>query len=104
MPVREDAPCWSVDNVFWWDMRLLRAQYPVREIVDATLYLDYVVVLTPAEALDWNLRFRDSFRLTHSPADKSDSDALDELTRTLESSRDTLRWVIVEQYEWESGR
>jgi hypothetical protein len=103
VPVRENVPCWSMDNVFWWDMRPLREQYPVREIVDATLYLDYVVVLTPSEALDWNQRFGESYRQMHGSAGTNCSDAIDELTRKLESTRDALRWVIVEQYEWESG-
>lgn len=103
VPVRDDAPVWSVDNIFWWDMLALRKHYPGREILDSTMYLDYVVVLTPAEALEWNRRFGDSYRLTHKPVEQTWPDAPGELTRRLESTHEACRWIIVEQYEWESG-
>jgi hypothetical protein len=104
VPVRDDAACWSADILFWWDMRLLREKYPVREIVGRDLYRDYVIIMTPDEALDWNLRFGESYRAARERPDERDTAAIDGLTRTLQSTRDATRWIVVEQYEWESGR
>jgi hypothetical protein len=103
VPVEDGASCWSFDNIFWWDMNLVRERLPVREIVDATLYQDYVVIMTPAEAIEWNRSFSDSYRKAHAAAGACDNDAIDRLGQRLESTRDAMRWIVVERYEWESG-
>jgi hypothetical protein len=95
-------PCWSVDNVAWWNMTELRTMYPCREIVDATMYRDNVLVLTPVEALQLNEHFVEEYcKRQRYTGDQAGS--IEELRMKLETSHGTLRWVIVEQYEWESG-
>jgi hypothetical protein len=103
VPVRGDRPGWMIDNVIWWDIRELRAKYPNRKIVDETLYLDYVLVLTPAEAMCWHRHFKDVSEIGTSFCSADWVKRIEELGSTLETTQASLRWVIVEQYEWESG-
>jgi hypothetical protein len=103
IPIKDDQPLWSVDNVIWWDIPLLMQNYPGREIEDQNLYLDYVIVLTPDEAVLWNERFREDCQkkglLQHEDGIKQ----IKELGDKLETSKNTLRWILIERYEWESG-
>ena len=101
--LRGDEPGWSVENVFWWDTWALLEKYPHR-ILEGLAYTDYVLVLTPVEAMEWQRHLREAFDRDpnrHSAAAQYES--VEAFSRRLEATQYDIRWVIVEMYEWESG-
>jgi hypothetical protein len=85
---------WAQDNVSWWDDRVLAEDPRFREVPLNDGYLDYVAVLSPAEAKE----------LADRDADKAmdwQQDAVSTLSEKLKDS--ALHWVVVNIYEWESG-
>ncbi len=103
VPVKTAQLSQSVDSVFWWNVQELFEKYPYRQI-ESLAYLDYVVVLTPTEAIEWQSHFRDKFIQNQmSNAIPNWQQRVDQLSQLLENQRHDVRWVIVELYEWESG-
>jgi hypothetical protein len=84
----------------WWDRRGFFEKYRDREIdTGHPIYVDYALLLTPWEALEWDKRCREEY--LSDVADKS-LHVLPDMER-MESALKKARWVIVESYEWESG-
>jgi hypothetical protein len=84
----------------WWDRRGFFEKYHDREIdTGHPIYVDYALLLTPGEALEWDKQCR-----AQSPAGWwSKTPKLQSDMRRLESALKNARWVIVESFEWESG-
>ena len=103
VPLKGDAPGWSVENVFWWDTWALLEKYPHR-VLEGLAYTDYVLVLTPVEAMEWQRRFREAFNQDpHRLPSAGSRESVEACSRQLEATRHDICWVVVEMYEWESG-
>jgi hypothetical protein len=103
VPLRGGETGWSVENVFWWNTWALLKKYPHREL-EGLAYTDYVLVLTPFEAMEWQRRFREAFEQDpHRLPTAGSRQIVEALSRQLEATQYDTRWVVVEMYEWESG-
>lgn len=80
------------DGTAWWDAYELCKDPRFRALQLNDGYLDYIAILTPAEAQELDARFSPR-ALDHQ---KEDAERLSERLRE-------VRWVIVQVYEWESG-
>lgn len=103
VPARDAHTGWMFDDIVWWRMQELQEKYPCREIQDETAYLDYVLVLTPTEAATWNRYFIESAQKDGLWQTKDWIARMQKLTDQMETTAGSLRWIVVERYEWESG-
>lgn len=84
----------------WWDRRAFFETYGSREVDTGNpFYVDCGLLLTPAEAMTWDDRCRESF--ARDP--RAQVPGVAEEMRVLKATLPGTRWVIVESYEWESG-
>jgi hypothetical protein len=95
VPRDNGSPCWSCDEVSWWDAAELRKDLPFRETAEDGYCDDYVVV-SLAEARELHRRFADK-------APDWEKDSVDELDRFLASDPPDTVYVVLWMYEWESG-
>lgn len=99
-PAEESQPGQVMRFPIWWDRSGFFEKYHDREIdLDHPIYVDYALLLTPGEALEWDKRCRTQFfsnQRSENPKVLSDM-------QQLESALKKAKWVIVESYEWESG-
>jgi hypothetical protein len=99
-PANKNQPGQVIRFPIWWDRRGFFEKYHDREIdLDHPLYVDYALLLTPGEALEWDkisrMQLASSSGSVH-PKVLSDM-------QQVESALKNAKWVIVESSEWESG-
>jgi hypothetical protein len=110
VPVSNDSPVWTVAHILWWRIEDFIGKKGeindprFRESVDRTLYLDYVGIFNLEEFIQWNDGFKRDFladekRKTIHEAQRQLMEQVDAYIR----KRLDTKWVLVEQYEWETG-
>ena len=107
VPVQDGSAVWVVDYVLWWpvdDYIGRNARPEFRESVDSSLYLDHVGIFNKEEFIRLNDEYKASFLAN--PAKKQihaeQQKRMDVVDQHLKKHLDT-KWILVEQYEWESG-
>jgi len=110
VPVQNDRPVWTVDHVHWWRIEDFIGKKGeikdprFRESVDRTMYLDYVGIFNLEEFIQLNDGYRKAFLadtvkgILHEEQLKR----MAQIDAYLRQRQDT-KWVLVEQYEWETG-
>ena len=111
VPVQGNREVWVVDHVLWWPVEKYvqkighgDAVPGFRESVDSTLYLDYVGIFNKEEFVRLNDSHKAEFladarrNLVHAEQQKRMKE-MDDLLK----QRHDIKWILVEQYEWESG-
>ncbi len=111
VPVRDNHAVWVVDHVMWWPVEDFigkngqgTADPRFRESVDSTLYLDYVGIFNKQEFEKLNDGYKAAFLAN--PNKKSFHDEQQERMGYVDDylkQRPDTKWILVEQYEWESG-
>jgi hypothetical protein len=97
-PDEEGKPGQVMSFPLWWDHRGFFEKYGDRQIdTGHPIYVDYGLLLTPGEALEWDKQCRERFSI--SPMNMT----IESDMQQMESALKNARWVIVESYEWESG-
>ena len=109
--VLQNGHIWIVDWVNWWpieDFLPIAGKGTMdprfRESVDSTSYLDYVGVFNQEEFIKLNNDYKARFL-----AKIGDSSLYDDQRKRIKEVDNHLRqpsgtkWILVEQYEWESG-
>ena len=100
LPHGKWAPVWIEDFPFWWDRNAFFKKYNPREIDTMNpTYVDYGLLLTGSEAIEWNRRCIEQFSIDP----RSKETYFFEAVKNLEQLLRSASWVIVESYEWESG-
>jgi len=85
---------------FWWDSGQLFDKYKERRIDTGNpLYADFGLVLSSAEAIEWENYCREQF----APDPHAREPYIAESMERWQSLMGSASWVIVESYEWESG-
>ena len=110
VPIQNNAPVWTVDHVLWWRMEdfignkgeILDPRF--RESVDSAQYLDYVGLFNKEEFTSLNEKYKQAFlsdpkRDVLHDAQKPLMAKVDEYLR----QRLDVKYILVEQYEWETG-
>ena len=99
-PAEKDQPGRVMRFPVWWDRIGFFEKYSNRQIdTGDRLYVDYVFLLTPWEALAWDEQCREKFSGDFWSQRLNPESEMEQLEAALKKSR----WVIVESYEWESG-
>ncbi|MFZ5856326.1 MAG: hypothetical protein ACOYZ6_05810 [Chloroflexota bacterium] len=111
VPVQGNREVWVVDHVLWWPVEKYVQEIGhedaipgFRESVDSTLYFDYVGIFNKEEFVRLNDSHKAEFladarrKPVHAEQQKRMSDIDDYLKQ-----RQDTKWILVEQYEWESG-
>ncbi|MDX1418264.1 MAG: hypothetical protein R3293_28950 [Candidatus Promineifilaceae bacterium] len=99
-PRENGQPGWILDFPAWWNRRAFFKKYGDRRIDTGDLiYVDYGMLLTGTEARMWDKDCKDPF----SRIPRGQRPHIREAMRNLQSKLQTVSWVIVESYEWESG-
>lgn len=111
VPVQNNHAVWVVDHVLWWPVdeyvgKIGRedAVSGFRESVDSTLYLDYVGIFNKEEFIRLNDGYKS--RYLANPAKKplhADQQKVMGVVDDHLKQRQDIKWILVEQYEWESG-
>ena len=109
--VLQNGDIWIVDGVRWWPMEDFipnagqgSMDPRFRESVDSTLYLDHVGVFNREEFIALNDAYKAGFL-----AKVGESSSYDDQRARMRDVDDNLKqssstkWILVEQYEWESG-
>lgn len=96
VPKTNGSPCWSCDDVTWWDVSALRKEFPFRDAGDVEGYFDGFVVISLSEARELHERFADR-ALDWQKA------KLRNLKRCLSSKSLETAFVVLWIYEWSSG-
>jgi hypothetical protein len=109
--VRGNGHVWIVDNVNWWPIGDYipsagkgNMDSRFRESVDSTLYLDYIGIFNREEFVKLNDSHRASFLTKNNHGSWSDEQQkrIGYVDDYLKQRQDT-KWILVEQYEWETG-
>ena len=109
--VRDKGNIWIVDNVNWWpieDFIPIAGKGTMdprfRESVDSTLYLDYIGIFNTEEFIKLNDGYKASFLAKTGDGSSYDDQRkrIREIDDNLKQHQDTA-WLLVEQYEWETG-
>jgi len=99
-PAENGQPAWVMDFPLWWDRRAFFTRYGERQIdTGHPAYVDYGLLLTPAEAFAWDRKCRDAFNADP----RSQLPKIVEAMQQWDASLKLAAWIIVESYEWESG-
>ena len=110
VPVQKDLTNWVVDHVLWWpvDEWIGKASgehnAPVfRESVDSTLYLDQIGIFNKEEFVRLNEEYKAAFLADarRQPIHAEQQVRMKEVEAYLKQRTD-IKWILVEQYEWES--
>lgn len=89
-----------MDFPLWWDRSGFFLRYGDRKVDTGNpFYVDYEILLTPEEVLEWDRECRKKFRRDPSSRKPHIVAAMEELQAAAEKAR----WVVVKSYEWESG-
>jgi hypothetical protein len=100
-PAEEGQPGQVMRFPLWWDRTGFFKKYHDRMIdLGHPLYVDYALLLSSGEALEWHKRCRDQLISNH----KNENAKLMSDIQRMEAALKKAKWVIVESYEWESGR
>jgi hypothetical protein len=111
VPVQNKLEVWVVDHVHWWpveDFLGKSAQgknVPLfRESVDSSMYLDQVGILNVEEFVRLNDEYKSAFLADgrKSPLYTEQQARMKDVDAHLKKRSDT-KWILVEQYEWETG-
>ena len=111
VPVQDKHPVWVVDYILWWPMGTLignigtqNAVSGFRESVDSTLYLDYVGIFNKEEFVRLNDDYKARFLADEDkkPLHAEQQGRMRDVDTMLKQHLD-IKWILVEQYEWESG-
>ena len=109
--VRGNGHIWIVDHVNWWpigDFIPIAGKGSMdprfRESVDSTLYLDYIGIFNREEFVKLNDGYKASFLAKKDVGFWYDEQQkrIGYVDEYLQQRQDT-KWILVEQYEWESG-
>lgn len=99
-PDQIGQPVWIGEFPLWWDRRQFFDKFGSRSIdTGHPIYVDYGLLLAPAEALAWDKECREAFASDPRSQQAEIKQAMQQWGERLL----TARWVIVESYEWESG-
>ena len=111
VPVQNKLEVWVVDHVHWWpvdDFLGKSAQGKnapsFRESVDSSMYLDHVGILNVEEFVRLNDEYKSAFLADSrkSPLYTEQQARMKDVDAHLKKRSDT-KWILVEQYEWETG-
>ena len=111
VPVQDNHTVWVVDHVMWWPVEDFigktgqgTADPRFRESVDSTLYLDYVGIFNKEEFARLNDGYIAEFlaNAKKEPFHDEQQKRIGHIADYLQQRGDT-KWILVEQYEWESG-
>jgi hypothetical protein len=95
VPQRTSGEAW-VREARWWNGRKLSQDPRVREVELDAGYLDWIGILTPAEAWELQKQFRVNAHVHEAPQ----VDGLDELLKQADADKCLIAVTI---FEWESG-
>lgn len=100
IPSETNQPNQVMRFPLWWDRRGFFEKYGQRQIdLGHPLYVDYALLLTPGEALEWDKYCTEQFH----PGSEGIAPSIASDMQLLRSALHGAKWVIVESYEWESG-
>ena len=111
VPVQANHEIWVVDHVLWWPVEDYvgkigreKAVPGFRESVDSTLYLDYVGIFNKEEFARLNDSHKAEFLadVRRKPIHAEQQVRMKDIDNHLKQRQD-IKWILVEQYEWESG-
>lgn len=98
--VEDGQPGWVLEFPLWWDRDEFFKQYGDRQFDTGNpLYVDYALLLSGWEAKAWDSRCRERF--ANDP--RSKEGFFVEALQRWEDLLNSVSWVIVESFEWESG-
>ena len=99
-PDENGQPIWIGKLPVWWDRVGLFEKYGDRRIdTEHPIYVDYGLLLSRSEVYAWDSVCREIFAMDprrHRADVKKSLQQRDTMLKT-------MKWVVVESYEWESG-
>lgn len=99
-PAENGQPGWVMEFPAWWDRSDFFKKFGGRQFDTGNpVYVDHALLITVNEAMAWDERSRRSFMEDPHVQQAGILDAMQQFESKLKS----IRWVIVESYEWESG-
>jgi hypothetical protein len=99
-PDHSGQPGWILEFPLWWNRQEFFKEYGDCMIeAENPFYVDYGILLTVWEAVEWDKRCRVQFAREARSQEPFYIDAMLHWEALLK----TASWVIVESYEWESG-
>jgi hypothetical protein len=111
VPVQDTLSIWRVDYVMWWPVDELiqkigkeGAVPGFRESVDSSMYLDHVGIFNKEEFIRLNEEYKAAFLANQDkkPLHDDQKKRMNEVDALLKKRVD-IKWILVENFEWESG-